>query len=209
MISQQIDAVMQDIGANAIKIGLLHTKEAILAICKAIDKYHLQNIVVDPVMVSTSGHILMQEDAIETLKKELLPRARIITPNIPEAEHISALKISCVDNLTEVAKELAMTYSTSVLAKGGHLQNKLVCDVLYSAEHSQISNFCHPLVRTKNTHGTGCTLSSAIASFLSQGFELVGAVNAAEKYIFHAILKGKEYSIGHGHGPVCHFWNDF
>lgn len=205
MISQQIDAVLKDIGADAIKIGMLHTKEAMLAVCRALDKYHFQNTVLDPVMVSTSGHTLIQEDAIETLKKELLPRVRIITPNIPEAEYLLGYDISTIDKLKEAAQELAMTYSTSILAKGGHLSDKILCDSLYNMEEANRRNFIHPHIRTKNTHGTGCTLSSAIASFLAQGLSLPVAVENAEKYIFNAISRGKDYIIGHGHGPVCHF----
>lgn len=205
VIEGQIRAVLDDIGADAIKIGMLHSSEVIRTISKCLHSYSITNIVLDPVMVSTSGHKLLQDDAIDTLKKELLYKARVITPNIPEAEILLGRKIKHQDELPVLAKELASN-RTSVLLKAGHLSGKDLTDVFYNAETDDILLLKYKRIETRNTHGTGCTLSSAIAAYLARGLSLDDAVRQAAGYIHQAIAEGANYQIGRGNGPVCHFY---
>ncbi len=204
IIEAQIDAVLSDIGADAIKVGMLHSAEVVLIVCRAIDRFKPKNIVVDPVMVSTSGHRLIEESAIEMLRSELLPRATIITPNIPEAEIILGHKIDTQSDMTGAARELSMQSNVSVLLKAGHLTEELLTDIFYTAQ-GEVHTLSSKRLYTPNTHGTGCTLSSAVAAFLSQGFPDAEAVRRAKEYLTKAIISGAEYEIGSGHGPVNHF----
>lgn len=207
IISGQIESVLSDIGADAVKIGMLHSGDVIRAIRTSLDKYNMSNIVLDPVMVSTSGHRLIEEPAIDTLVAELIPRARVITPNVPEAEILVGRKISKQSDFPDVARVLSQNGRVSVLMKAGHLTDSNLVDVFYNAEEDSFIELPSHRMNTKNTHGTGCTLSSAFASFLAQGYSLNDAAKAAKSYITEAILAGSEYEIGHGHGPVCHFYN--
>ncbi len=202
----QIKAVLSDIGADAIKIGMLHSSEVILAIKACLNNYPVKNIVLDPVMVSTSGHKLIQDEAIETLVKHLLYEARVITPNIPEAEILLGRKINGQEEFPELAKELSNNRMVSVLLKAGHLTNKELVDVFYNAETDEVVKLKSDRHDTKNTHGTGCTLSSAIAAQLAKGEDLNQAVINAKEYINQAIIHGAQYEIGKGHGPVHHFY---
>jgi len=206
IIQGQINAVLSDIGADAIKIGMLHSSEVIIAIKKLLKLYEVKNIVLDPVMVSTSGHKLMQDEAIETLKKELLSEARVITPNIPEAEIILGKKINHQNELPLFAKELSSNGKVSVLLKAGHLFEKELVDVFYNAETDELIELKNERINTRNTHGTGCTLSSAVAAYLAQGLSLNEAVQQAKMYINQAIIAGAPYEIGNGCGPVHHFY---
>lgn len=205
IIAAQIHAVMTDIGAEAIKIGMLHSSETIMAVKNTLLQCNAKNIVIDPVMVSTSGHRLIEEDAVETLKNELLSDARIITPNIPEAEILISKQIDNQDQLPDMARELAKEYGVSVLLKAGHLHDEKLTDYLYNIENHTLLPLESRRIFTKNTHGTGCTLSSALSAFLARGFDLDTAALNAQKYIVAAIKAGADYSIGHGHGPVHHF----
>lgn len=206
IITGQIDAVLSDIGADAIKIGMLQDSHIILAISKCLKKYSIKNIVLDPIMVSTSGHRLIEEEAIQTLKNNLLYSARVITPNIPEAEVLCGKKITQQKDLAKIAREISKN-KTSVLLKAGHLTDNILTDIFYNAETDEIIELTSKRLDTKNTHGTGCTLSSAFASYLAQGFNLNDAAKKAKEYINQAIISGKDYKIGNGHGPVNHFWN--
>lgn len=202
----QIESVLDDIGVDAIKIGMLHSPELAHAIAEILRQRQIKNVVLDPVMVATSGGDLMQSDAIDTLKSELIPLARIITPNIPEAERLlGGRKITNVDEMKDAASDLT-DLGASVLLKGGHLKGDVMIDVICNLETMQRLELPSDKVKTENTHGTGCTLSSAIASGLAQGKSLTPAVIAAKEYITEAIKAGAEYEIGKGHGPVCHFW---
>ena len=203
----QIKSVLDDLGADAVKIGMLHSSEMILTVKETLAEYNIRNIVLDPVMVATSGDPLLEPEAVETLRNELVPFARIITPNIPEAEILLGEKIQSQDDLPECARRLSMGRQVSVLLKAGHLSDAELVDVFYNAETDSILRLSSPRLDTVNTHGTGCTLSSAVASFLARGLGLDEAVTAAKKYIEKAIETGAEYSIGHGHGPVHHFFN--
>lgn len=206
-ISGQIRAVLSDIGADAVKIGMLHSAEVVRTVKDALAAFNMKNIVLDPVMVSTSGHRLIEESAVAVLSSELVPCARIITPNVPEAELLAGEKITSSSDMHRIARKLSATGRVSVLLKAGHLEGAESVDVLYNAETDSFLELGSPRVDTMNTHGTGCTLSSAIASFLARGFGLDEAVRAAKDYISGAIRSGADYSIGGGHGPVDHFFN--
>lgn len=206
ILSAQIDCVLSDIGTDAIKIGMLHSAEVVRTVKRSLEPFAPRNIVLDPVMVSTSGHRLIEESAIETLKSELIPIARVITPNIPEAEVLLDRKISCCEDLPEAARELSLGGRVSVLMKAGHLSDDTLTDWFYNAETDTLTPLSSPRIDTVNTHGTGCTLSSALASYLAQGQSLDDAVRSAKEYISNAISAGAAYITGHGHGPVDHFW---
>ncbi len=204
-VKGQIKSVLDDIGADAVKIGMLHSSELILAVKETLLPYHIRNIVLDPVMVATSGDKLLMDNAIETLKKELMPLARVITPNIPEAEILLGQKISKQTDLPLVVKELSLRGKVSVLLKAGHFFDKELVDIFYNAETDEIIELRSLRVSTKNTHGTGCTFSSAIASFLAHQLPLNEAIYQAKDYIYSAIVEGSQYQIGKGNGPVNHF----
>ena len=221
ILEGQIDAVLSDIGADAIKIGMLHSAEVVNLVADKIEKYGIKNVVLDPVMVSTSGHRLIEESAIEVIKSRLIPLARVITPNIPEAEILAGRTIASEADFPEVAKILSETVlntgsqtgdttqttkHVSVLLKAGHLTGDDLVDYFYNAEDGTTTELPSKRVYTRNTHGTGCTLSSAFAAALARGEDLTAAATSAKKYIEGAIISGAKYEIGHGHGPVNHFW---
>lgn len=207
ILEGQIDAILSDIGADAIKIGMLHSTKVVNLVAEMIEKYGIRNVVLDPVMVSTSGHKLIEDDAIESIKNRLIPLSRVITPNIPEAEILSGCKISSDQDFEQIAKKLSFNKSVSVLLKAGHLDNDCLVDYFYNIEDDTITLLPSKRVKTRNTHGTGCTLSSAFASALARGEDLTLAAKSAKKYIEQAIVSGAEYEIGHGHGPVNHGFN--
>lgn len=207
ILEGQIDAILSDIGADAIKIGMLHSTKVVNLVAEMIEKYGIRNVVLDPVMVSTSGHKLIEDDAIESIKNRLIPLSRVITPNIPEAEILSGCKISSDQDFEQIAKKLSFNKSVSVLLKAGHLDNDCLVDYFYNIEDNTITLLPSKRVKTRNTHGTGCTLSSAFASALARGEDLTLSAKSAKKYIEQAIVSGAEYEIGHGHGPVNHGFN--
>ena len=206
-VAEQIRSVLDDIGADAIKIGMLHSSELIISVKDTLAQYNISNIVLDPVMVATSGDKLLQDEAIDTLKNELIPAVRIITPNIPEAEILLGQKIKAQADLPRLVKNLSFGRKVSVLLKAGHLSDDTLTDVFYNAETDEIIELSSKRIQTQNTHGTGCTFSSAIAAFLAHGLELNDAVKKAKDYINMAIVKGADYQIGKGHGPVHHFFD--
>jgi hydroxymethylpyrimidine/phosphomethylpyrimidine kinase len=206
-VAGQIRSVLDDIGADAVKIGMLHSSELIIAVRDALLQYDITNIVLDPVMVATSGDKLLQDEAITTLMTELIPYVRVITPNIPEAEILSGRGIQRQEDLHAVVKELSFGRSVSVYLKAGHLNDEVLTDLFYNAETDEVTALSSKRIHTRNTHGTGCTLSSAIAAFLAHGRSLDEAVRSAKTYINNAILKGAAYEIGKGHGPVHHFFD--
>ncbi len=206
IIEGQIRAVLSDIGADAIKIGMMHSTEVIEVVARELDAFAIRNVVLDPVMVATSGHRLIEESAIEALKSTLIPRARVITPNIPEAEILLGCKIEGQSELAKMARALSLNGKVSVLLKAGHLSDDELIDVLYNAESDEIVELKSKRLTTPNTHGTGCTLSSALAAMLAQGFDLTEAARRAKDYINQAIISGANFTIGAGHGPVDHFF---
>jgi len=205
-LEKQLRAVLDDIGADAIKIGMLHSSRVIQTVVRVLKDYHAGNIVVDPVMVATSGDKLLQDEAIKTLIEELLPIASVITPNIPEAEILLDHKIKGIEDLSRAARELSFTGSRSILVKSGHLDDDKLMDILYDTQKDTIKKFEFLKTDTKNTHGTGCTLSSAIAAHLALGEKLEQAVANGLTYTHEAIRNGAEYKLGKGHGPVHHFY---
>ena len=202
----QIVSCLDDIGADAIKIGMLHSSELIVAVRDTLARYDIKNIVLEPVMVATSGDPLLRSDAVVTLSDVLIPEVRVITPNIPEAEILIGDKITSQADLPDIAKTLSRDRKVSVLLKAGHLSDDELVDVFYNAETDEIVRLASKRVRTCNTHGTGCTLSSAMAAFLAKGYSLNDAARGAKDYISKAIESGACYKIGHGHGPVNHFF---
>lgn len=206
----QIRSVLDDIGANAVKIGMLHDSVLIRAVREILAEYkEFTNIVVDPVMVSTSGDPLLVPEAVATLRDELIPYSRVITPNLPEASTLLGRKIEAQDQLEDAARELSANAGgrVSVMLKGGHLTDDTILDVFYNAETGKTLQLSATRVDTVNTHGTGCTLSSAIAAWLAKGADLDTAVVKAKDYINRAIVAGAGYKIGKGHGPIHHFHN--
>jgi hydroxymethylpyrimidine/phosphomethylpyrimidine kinase len=197
---------MDDIEPDAIKIGMVYSQELVEVIAETLSRYSVRNIVIDPVMVATSGDALSNGLIAQAITETLAPMGRLITPNIPEAEVLLGEKINA-DNMENAAKELAAKTKTSVLLKAGHLEANVLTDILYNAESGETLRLSSPKVDTRNTHGTGCTLSSAVASFLAHGHGLNDSVGLAKEYISNAIKAGAEYNIGHGHGPVHHFHN--
>jgi hydroxymethylpyrimidine/phosphomethylpyrimidine kinase len=204
-LEKQISAVLEDIGADAVKIGMLHSAETVKTVAACLKQFNIKNIILDPVMVATSGDVLLQENAIQSLKTNLIPYVRVITPNIPEAELLLGKKVNSQADLPIYAKELSNKRQVSVLLKAGHLIDDELIDIFYNAETDEIIELKSKRVNTENTHGTGCTLSSAFASFLAQGMDLNQAAINAKDYINKAIIEGSRYKIGKGHGPVHHF----
>lgn len=205
IVAGQIRAVMDDIKPTAIKVGMVNDQATILAIADTLQQYSPQKLVVDPVMVSTSGSMLMQEDALGTFCSRLLPMATLLTPNIPEAEVLSNLSISSTDDMDAAGRSILALGCKAVLIKGGHLEGRKV-DKLY-LPNGEVCSFVHEAIATRNTHGTGCTLSSAIAAFMARGLALADAVAQAKTYLSQALEAGKDVHIGEGHGPVNHLFN--
>lgn len=248
IVEGQIRAVLDDIGADAVKIGMLQSREITRRIAAVLGEYPIRNIVLDPVMVSTSGHRLIEPEAVEALVSSLMPLARVITPNIPEAEILlGGKRLSDQASLSEAAVELSRLTGASVLLKAGHLapdpsgaESRAGCraeseclsgaesgaksavesrakswaepgamvltDYFYDAERGELIELPSQAVQTVNTHGTGCTMSSALAAHLAKGCSLQEAARGAKAYIAGAIADGAAYEIGHGHGPVNHFF---
>lgn len=198
-LKQQIDAVFEDIRPDAVKIGMVASSELIEAIVDRLRFFHAENVVVDPVMVATSGARLIAEDAVETLKAELLPLATVITPNIPEAEILSGRTITREADMLDAARSISEQYHCAVLCKGGHSIND-ANDLLYVEGKAQW--FKGQRIDNPNTHGTGCTLSSAIASNLAKGYDLSQSVERAKAYISGAL--GAMLDLGQGSGPMNH-----
>jgi hydroxymethylpyrimidine/phosphomethylpyrimidine kinase len=200
-------AVFSDIGADAVKIGMLYSAELIQAVADGLRRYEAANIVLDPVMVAQSGDKLLQDEAITALKNHLLPLATVLTPNLPEAAVLLGREVKGLDDMQAAAKSLAAFGSRSVLLKGGHAQGDDSSDVLFIAAEDRCVVLEDQRVRTANAHGTGCTLSSAIAAYLAKGDTISSAVRNAKKYIGQAIRAGASYRLGNGSGPVHHFYS--
>ena len=198
-LKDQIDAVFEDIYPDAVKIGMVSSSELIRVIAERLRFYQAKNVVVDPVMVATSGSALMKNDAVQTLIEELLPAAVLATPNIPEAEILSGMKIENEADMIEAAKKIGDTYHCAVLVKGGHSIND-ANDLLYS--DGKLTWFEGKRIDNPNTHGTGCTLSSAIAANLAKGFTLSESVKRAKNYISGALAAMLD--LGKGSGPMNH-----
>lgn len=198
-LEKQLDAVITDIRPDAVKIGMVSSEELIKMIAKKLKEYHMENVVVDPVMVATSGSRLISESAIDTLRTYLLPMATVITPNIPEAEVLAEMEIKSEEDMVEAAKRINEKYHCAVLCKGGHSLND-ANDLLY--QDGSAKWFHGKRINNPNTHGTGCTLSSAIASNLAKGYPLDRSIERAKEYISGALAAMLD--LGKGSGPMNH-----
>lgn len=200
MVAQQIAACVSDIGVDAVKIGMLHDAEVIAAVAAALAPLAVP-VVLDPVMIATSGAALIEPQALEALRALLFPRATLITPNLPELAALAGRSFHGTDSLIAAAGELAEASGAAVLAKGGHAEGTTITDVLVMPGHPPLA-FEHARIDTVHTHGTGCTLSSAIATLLGRGLPLAEAVGEARAFVFKAIAAAPGY--GAGHGPLGH-----
>ncbi len=198
-VGKQLESIFQDIYPDAIKIGMLSSTSTIQKIAEILQKYQAKNIVLDPVMISTSGTSLLHEEAIEHLKMLLFPLATLITPNIPEAEFLSGISIRGEEDMEKAAKKIAETYHCAVLCKGGH-QSTTANDLLF--DKGRYTWFYGEKIQNPNTHGTGCTLSSAIASNLAKGHSLKDAIQLSKKYL-NSVLSSM-LNLGKGNGPLNH-----
>ena len=205
-LKEQIAAVIEDIGVDAVKIGMLHAPEIVEVVAWAIDHYGLRQVVLDPVMVATSGDALIRQETIASLVSELFPRASLITPNLDEAALLLGRPVREVADLEAACADLLGLGAKGVLLKGGHLGGNELTDLLAlnSQPADQWVRLSGPRIATRNSHGTGCTLSSAIAAHLALGLELADAVQAAHAYIRAALAAGAEVHTGQGHGPLNH-----
>lgn len=206
IVRGQIEAVLEDIGADAVKIGMLQSAEIVECVAEMLRAYNINNVVLDPVMVSTSGKRLLAEDGIEVLVERLIPLTRVITPNIPEAELLLGISIeSNKESMSSAARKLSARFGTSVLLKAGHMVGDNLIDFFYDNEENTLIELPSKRVDSRNTHGTGCTMSSAFASYLAKGWSLQDAARGAKAYIDNAIIRGADYEIGKGHGPTFLF----
>lgn len=202
IIRRQLEVVFEDIFPDGVKIGMVSTPEIIGVISDALEKYRPEKVVVDPVMISKSGCYLLQKNAVETLKEKLIPKAFLLTPNVPEAEEISEMHIETADDMRKAGEKILSLGAKNVLMKGGHLKDT-ANDVLVGQDGLFVVMEQQRIDR-KNTHGTGCTISSAITSYLAQGYDVETAVRKGKEYITNAIAYS--FDIGHGVGPVHHFF---
>ena len=208
IVSSQIDAVMSDLGVDAVKIGMTGTTDIVKAVASQLERHPVLYVVTDPVMVSTSKDQLSMPEAVGTLASLIFPKSSLITPNIDEASRLVGHRIGTLDDMADAAVGLYRQYGCAVLVKGGDLccegdEAGLSVDIL--CDHDGVVRFQSPRVETQNLHGTGCTLSSSIATFLGGGYPLREAVKNAVVYVHNAIVRGASVRVGHGHGPLRHF----
>lgn len=202
MIVNQIDAVFDDMDVAAVKIGMVYDSETAIAVARRLKAWKAGTIICDPVMISTSGSVLMKEETVQVVERELFPLSTVITPNLHEASMLYGGRIASVEDMKTAAAALSGRYGCAVLIKGGHLDGTTICDILYDGE---VHVFASERIESSNLHGTGCTLSSAIASQLAMGKELHDAVRAAKEYVTSAIREAAGMSFGKGSGPLWHF----
>ena len=202
LVTAQIEAVATDIGADAVKTGMLANAAIIEAVAAAIESLDLPRVVVDPVMIAKSGDLLLEPEAVAALRTELLPRALVVTPNVPEAEALAGMTIPTVKEARRAARRIRDLGPKAVVIKGGHLDGDEIVDVFWDG--SELVELRGPRVKSESTHGTGCTFASAIAANLALGVPLVTAVEAAKAYVAGAIRYAPR--LGRGHGPLHHLW---
>ncbi|WP_175621718.1 bifunctional hydroxymethylpyrimidine kinase/phosphomethylpyrimidine kinase [Chryseobacterium schmidteae] len=205
-VAEQIEAVLDDIFPDAIKIGMVHTSQLVETIVKTLSKYPKIPIVFDPVMVATSGHRLIEEETIQTIVEQLFPIAEIITPNMDEASILAKMEVKTLEDMKIAGEKILKSGCKSILLKGGHQELSTVTSLLFE-ENGKQSSFETIKFATNNTHGSGCTLSSAIAAFIARGEDLYHSVELAQQYVFEAIKNGKDVAVGKGNGPLNHFFN--
>jgi hydroxymethylpyrimidine/phosphomethylpyrimidine kinase len=202
-VTAQIEAVAADLGCDAVKTGMLANATIVEAVAAAVEALELPNLVVDPVMVAKSGDHLLDEEAVHAMRWTLLRLARVVTPNIPEAEVLAKMSIKSLADMREAARRIAMLKPAAVVIKGGHMAGPEVVDLLL--EDGEYHEWVGPRIEGPNTHGTGCTFASAIAAHLAKGASLIEAVPAAKAYVEGAMRHG--IALGKGHRPLDHFWN--
>lgn len=204
-VKSQLETVLDDIGVDAVKTGMLANAAIIETVASVLKKYQTPNIVVDPVMISKGGAHLLREDAVDALKCLLVPLATILTPNVPEAAVLTGLTIDGYTDTQEITEMLHCLGTQFVLLKGGHFDSPEATDYLFDGCVQKV--YAAPRIATKNTHGTGCTYAAAIAAYLAQGFAPPEAVHHAKAYLTGAIMASDALNIGHGAGPLYHGWN--
>lgn len=208
IVAQQIECVLSDIKVDAIKIGMVASEQLINSIAECLNNYPEIPKVIDPVMVATSGDPLIQKEAMECLVSKLLPLASVLTPNMLEAKLLAGKDALSIQEMENTARIISKKCGgINVLIKGGDRQGNEAIDILYTASNNKYHQYCVPRIDSRNTHGTGCTYSSAIATYLASGADLSLAVEKSKKYISGAIEAGMNHELGKGHGPVHHFWN--
>ena len=205
IVAGQIRAVMDDIRPQAVKVGMVNDINTIKTIADTLAEYDIEHLVVDPVMVATSGARLMQDDAVGVFTERLMPLATLLTPNVPEAEVLSGISINDKSSMDNAARIIQDNGCQSLLIKGGHIEGRKI-DRLYTSMGRE-REYEAANVATRNTHGTGCTLSSAITSYLAMGYAIGEAIAAAKEWLTGALIAGANVEIGGGHGPVNHFYN--
>ncbi|MCH8204634.1 MAG: bifunctional hydroxymethylpyrimidine kinase/phosphomethylpyrimidine kinase [Candidatus Hydrogenedentes bacterium] len=202
LVARQIDVVVEDLGVDAAKSGMLSNVAIVEVVADRVSHHRIENYVLDPVMISESGHPLLEQDAIETLKEKLLPLALIVTPNAAECEALSGRAVTDEAGMREAARAIYDLGARHVLVKGGHIEGSEAIDVLYDGSDFEV--FSTPRIDTPNTHGTGCTYAAAIAAHLAKGLNIRDAVGAAKEYVTGAIRHA--FDLGKGPGPLNHFW---
>lgn len=205
VVRQQMEAVLTDMGADAVKIGMLHDSAIVQAVADVLKKHRPPNIVLDPVISSQSGQRLLQDDAVQILKRRLIPLAHLITPNLPEAELLLGHGITSDEEIEKAARDIASLGCPNVLIKGGHGKGNTCTDRLFIGAENRIRSYSAERIDTRNNHGTGCTLASAIAALLAKGSPLPRAVEKAKHYLTGTLSGGTRFSMGSGSGPVHHF----
>lgn len=205
-VADQIEAILDDIFPDAIKIGMVHTSQLVETIVSTLGKYKKIPIVFDPVMVATSGHRLIEEETITAITEKLFPIADVITPNMDEAAILASMEVKTLEDLYAAGKLIKGLGCKSILLKGGHQDTSTITSLFYD-ENNQYHTFETIKLATHNTHGSGCTLSSAIAAYLAQGKTLFDSVSLGQQYVYKAIENGKDVETGLGNGPLNHFFN--
>jgi hydroxymethylpyrimidine/phosphomethylpyrimidine kinase len=205
-VSDQIKAILDDIFPDAIKIGMVHTPQLVETIVTTLSQYKSIPIVFDPVMVATSGHRLIEEETIKAITEQLFPIADVITPNMDEASILADMPVETLDDLYIAGNKIKQLGCKSILLKGGHQESSSITSLFYD-EYEKYHAFTTSKFNTHNTHGSGCTLSSAIAAYIAQGKTLYDAVSLGQQYVYQAIESGIDVQTGHGNGPLNHFFN--
>ncbi|MDR6544069.1 hydroxymethylpyrimidine/phosphomethylpyrimidine kinase [Chryseobacterium rhizosphaerae] len=205
-VADQIKAILDDIFPDAIKIGMVHTPQLVETIVSTLSQYTRIPVVFDPVMVATSGHRLIEEETITAITEKLFPIADIITPNMDEAAILAGMKVETLEDLYTAGEKIKQLGCKSILLKGGHQETSTITSLFYD-EHGQYHTFETLKLNTNNTHGSGCTLSSAIAAYLAQGKNLYDSVSLGQDYVYEAIKNSIDVQTGYGNGPLNHFFN--
>ncbi len=209
-VEQQIETIFTDNTPHAIKIGMLFSKDIVLAVCRQLNKHRTHHIILDPVMISQSSCHLLKDDAIDAIVTELMPLVDIITPNIHEASYLTNIAIETLEDMEKAAHKLSELGKNTVVIKGGHLAGRRsATDVIYFPNSDSFFHLEKPRITTNNCHGTGCTLSSAIAAFIARGEDTISAIQQAKNYIHSAIEHGARYTFGKGSGPIHHFFHQW